>query len=138
MEFEERIDIEASPEVIFSLYENVAQWNVWDAELASSSINGTFKTGSSGKLKPKKGPETKIYFVNVVPSQSFLVSSKLPFCEMLFDHEIITRTSDVEVVHRVTFRGTLSPLFGRVIGTQIKKGLPRTLQGLKRAAESLR
>ncbi len=137
MNFEEIIDINASAKVVFSLYENVARWNSWDPEVGSSSIDSTFTSGSSGKLKPKNGPETKIHFIEVIPNKSFLVSSKLPLCKISFDHEINTNKSGVKVVHRVKFEGVLSPLFGRIIGAQIKKGLPQTLQGLKNAAESV-
>ena len=36
----------------------------------------------------------------------------------------------------VSFTGFLAPIFGRLIGSGIKKGLPNTLNGLKVAVES--
>jgi hypothetical protein len=55
---------------------------------------------------------------------------------MCFEHEIIENdVNSISVVHRVIFAGFLAPIFGRLIGSQIKKGLPNTLLGLKKAAE---
>jgi hypothetical protein len=66
----------------------------------------------------------------------FTVESKLPLCTLRFEHELSAAENQIEALHRVSFVGFLSPLFGRLIGAQIKKGLPRTLEGLKSAAES--
>ena len=54
---------------------------------------------------------------------------------MRFEHELSSYLGETKAVHRVTFKGLFSPLFGRLIGSQIRKDLPNTLQGLKRAAE---
>jgi hypothetical protein len=67
----------------------------------------------------------------------FTVESKLPLCTMRFEHELSPVGNQIQALHRVSFVGFLSPLFGRLIGSQIQKGLPRTLEGLKRAAEQL-
>jgi hypothetical protein len=55
---------------------------------------------------------------------------------MRFEHELSpTASGTTTIVHRVSFSGFLSPLFSRVIGSQIRKGLPQTMAGLKRAVE---
>ena len=135
MQFEEQILISAPVEKIFALYANVNGWSSWDPDVKTSSVEGAFVSGAKGKLKPSKGPEAKITFTEVVPNRSFTVQSKLPLCVMHFEHELIGSSGKVKVVHRVVFDGLLSPLFGRLIGSQIRKGLPSTLQGLKLAAE---
>jgi hypothetical protein len=135
MKFEEQILISAPVEKIFSLYANVSGWSSWDPDVKTSSIEGAFVSGANGTLEPTKGPKAKITFVEVVPNRSFTVKSKLPLCSMCFEHELSDSSGKTTVVHRVVFDGPLSPLFGRLIGSQIRKGLPNTLQGLKRAAE---
>lgn len=87
-------------------------------------------------LEPSKGPKAKITFSEVVPNRSFTVNSKLPLCVMRFEHELSGSSGQTKVVHRVVFVGLLAPLFGRLIGSQIRKGLPNTLQGLKRVSEA--
>jgi hypothetical protein len=135
MQFEEQIVIAASPEKVFALYENVAAWSSWDPDVKTSSIEGSFCSGASGSLKPSSGPKAKIKFTEVMPNRSFTVETKLPLCVMSFEHELTLVPSGTSAKHRITFQGLLSPFFGRVIGSQIRKGLPNTMQGLKRAAE---
>jgi len=135
MQFEEQVVIAASTETIFALYVDVKNWSVWDPDVKSSSIEGSFISGAIGLLQPSSGPRAKIVFTEVVSNCSFTVESKLPLCVMRFEHELSSISEGTKVVHRVVFEGFLSPLFGRLIGSQIKKGLPRTLQGLKHTAE---
>lgn len=135
MQFEEKIIINAGADKLFALYANVSGWSSWDPEVKSSSINGKFSSGATGILQPSSGPKAKITFTEVVPNRSFTVESKLPLCTMRFEHELASLGNQVQVLHRVSFVGILSPLFGRLIGSQIRKGLPHTLGGLKRVAE---
>lgn len=136
MQFEEEIEIKGTPEVVFSLYEDVINWKSWDTEVQNSSINGKFISGVNGKLTPKKGPESKIKLESVILNSSFLVTSNLPLCKISFNHELLPSDLGVIVKHSVSFTGLLSPIFGRLIGSQIKKGLPNTMLGLKNAAEA--
>lgn len=136
MQFEEQILISAPVEKIFALYANVNGWSSWDPDVKTSSIEGAFVSGANGTLEPSKGPKAKIAFTEVVPNRSFTVKSRLPLCDMYFEHELSDSPGNTKVLHRVVFNGPLSPLFGRLIGSQIRKGLPNTLQGLKRVAES--
>ena len=135
MQFEEQIIISAPVEKVFALYANVKGWSSWDPDVKTSSIEGAFVSGANGILEPSKGPKAKITFTEVVPNRSFTVKSKLPMCVMSFEHELSCNSERTKVVHRVTFDGLLSPLFCRLICSQICKGLPNTLQGLKHAAE---
>lgn len=135
MQFEEQIVIAVPPEKVFALYENVTAWSSWDPDVKTSSIEGSFSSGASGSLQPSSGPKARIKFTEVMPNRSFTVETKLPLCVMRFEHELTPLPSGTNAKHRITFQGLLSPFFGRVIGSQIRKGLPNTLQGLKRAAE---
>jgi len=136
MQFEEQIIIAAPVHKVFALYADVKSWASWDPEVKSASIDGSFVSGSAGILAPTKGPKAKIFFTEIIPNRSFTVESKLPFCVMRFEHEISEATDNTtKVVHRISFNGLMSPFFGRVIGSQIRKGLPQTLQGLKHAVE---
>jgi hypothetical protein len=136
MEFQHTLDIEAKPEHIYKLYSDVAGWPKWDSEVEMSSISGAFEKGAEGTLKPKGGPQSKIQFIEVKPGLCFTVQSKLPLCIMTFEHELISKGISTTVIHRVTFTGFLSPLFGRLIGKGIQRTLPETMAGLKRAAEA--
>jgi len=135
MEFEETLHIDVPAKKLFEIYQDVDNWSKWDPEITSSSLNGEFATGTTGTLKPVSGFESKIVLTEVVPDSSFTVQLKLPLCIAKFEHELKSNGTGTEVLHRVKFEGLLSPLFGRLIGGQIRKGFPRTLAGMKREAE---
>jgi hypothetical protein len=135
MKFEECVAIKAPIAKVFAMYADVASWKIWDPDVRSSTIEGPFVSGALGTLEPTKGPKAKIVFKKVVPNSSFTVENKLPLCVMRFEHELSEVNGQTLTVHRVIFDGLLSPVFGRLIGRQIQKGLPHTLEGLKRAVE---
>lgn len=135
MQFEEQIEIQASPQDVFALYKDVPAWASWDPDVRASTVGGAFVSGAAGRLKPSSGPEARITFTEVVADRSFTVESRLPLCVMRFEHELSPTAAGTIAVHRVSFFGLLAPFFSRVIGNQIRKGLPQTMLGLKRAAE---
>jgi hypothetical protein len=135
MKFQEKVSIAASIEDVFALYADVNGWSTWDPEVKTSSIDGAFESGTTGQIQPTKGPKANITITEVISNCSFTVESKLPLCVMRFEHELSSNSEGTNALHRVSFEGLLSPLFGRVIGAQIRKGLPGTLQGLKHVAE---
>jgi len=101
MQIKERIVIKAAPEQIYPLYENVLEWSSWDPDVQSSKIDGEFKVGAKGKLKPQNGPEAKIEFTEVTKNKSFTTISKLPLCTMSFAHELVPLNEETEVTHIV-------------------------------------
>jgi hypothetical protein len=136
IQFQEEVLIEARPSIVFGRYADVAGWKDWDPDVEQASLEGPFQAGVDGTLTPAGGPETRIRLIEVRPDSSFAVVSRLPLCTMRFDHELASRGARTLARHRVTFSGPLSFLFGRVVGKQIRLGLPGTLQGLKKACEA--
>lgn len=135
MKFEESVSISANPGIIFAVYSDVANWNAWDKEVETASLNGDFLLGVEGKIKPKGAPESKITVVEISPNQSFTVECKLPLCKMRFIHVIQAVGNGSHVINRLEFVGFLAPLFGRLIGKSISKTMPHSLAGLKHHVE---
>lgn len=135
MQFEETITINAPKEAVFAAYANVSGWPDWDPDVISAQLDGPFEAGISGKLKPKQGPESKITLINVNPDKSFTVECRLPLCRMHFEHELNPQGDSTEVTNKILFSGLLAPIFGRIIGKEIKDTLPGSLQGLKKHLE---
>ncbi len=134
---EHRVIVDASSEIIFRIYTDVSNWNKWDPDTKASFIDGPFQVGSKGKITPNKGMAVPMLLTSVNENQNFTVESKIPFLRMIFEHELIPTETGTEVIHRVTFSGLLSPLFGKIIGTQLNRGLPITLANLKAKAEGI-
>ncbi|EKE43951.1 hypothetical protein OCGS_1932 [Oceaniovalibus guishaninsula JLT2003] len=129
------IRIGAPSEAVFVLYADVPSWTEWDSQTEDVSLPSGLTQGSAGWLKPCKGPKARIEVTQVRPGRSFTVESRLPFCRMVFGHDLQDDGVQTEATHWVRFTGPLAFLFRRVIGTGIDATLPDTLLGLKRVAE---
>ena len=136
MQVEHRIIVAATPEVIFSIYEDVRNWSAWDPDTKQSSLDGPFQVGSRGRLTPTKGNTVPMLLAVVEPARSFTVESRIPLFRMLFEHELVSKEGSTEVVHRVTFSGLLSFVRGPMLTKQLNSGLPVTLSNLKALAEA--
>lgn len=134
-QFSEEILISAPAETIFAVYRNVGDWQHWDPDVASASLSGNFEPGSTGELKPTHGPAADIELSAVEDNRAFTVTAKLPLCIMSLEHELHPAHNKTRAVHRVSFTGPLASFYSRVVGQQIYKGLPGSLQGLKAISE---
>jgi Polyketide cyclase / dehydrase and lipid transport len=137
MQFESSTQINTPAKTVFALYENVAQWPVWDTDVKAASISGPFVSGARGVIEPNGGPKSDIVFTEVVRNKSFTVDCKLPLCKMRFEHELQESGGSTRATHRVVFEGLLAPLFGRIIGSGMRKSLPNVMATLKATAEKL-
>ncbi|GAA5629176.1 hypothetical protein Brsp05_04475 [Brucella sp. NBRC 12953] len=130
------IRIAASRAVVFSYYQNIQSWPVWDKECAAVSLPDGLRLGSEGWLKPSKGPKAKIRISEYEKNSAFVVESKLPFCTMYFGHRLEKAGTATIANHWVQFKGPCAFLFKLLIGRKINAGLPDTMQGLKAICEA--
>ena len=136
MSLEHSVSIDSTPEKIFAIYKDVDSWAQWDPDIEAVGMDGDFQAGTTGWLKPVGAPKTKTRLVSVNEPLSFTVESKLPFCTMRFEHVLTPIDTQTQATHRVEFSGPLAPLFSRLVGNKIQKGIDGTMQGLKRHAEA--
>ena len=121
----------ASPERIWELWANVDNWPLWDKDVAWCRLESVFASGERLTMKPTKGPVTKCLLLEVAVNRSFTTRSRLPLATVEFRHEFINE----EIIHQVEMRGLLAPLFSRLFGKDIGKGLPVAVKTLKEMAE---
>jgi len=132
------IDVAASPERVFALWADAAGWPRWDPDLEEATLEGPFADGSRGSLKPRGAPRTAIELNAVRPPHGFSAVARLPLCRMRFEHRLeplMPPAAGCRVTHAVRFEGPLAPIFRRLVGPTVKRGLPGTMAGLKAAAE---
>lgn len=136
MQVEHSILVQASPERIFRIYEDVSTWHTWDPDTKRAWLEGPFAVGSRGSLTPTKGNTVPMLVTQVERNASFTVESRIPLFRMVFEHELLAQGSTTKVIHRVTFSGLLTFVLGRLLAKQVNHGLPVTLASLKRLAEA--
>jgi len=101
MQFEQSIYINDSPKNIYLAYEDVSNWAVWDSETESASLSGEFVVGTTGKIKPKNAPESKIELTEVTKDKSFTVECGLPLCKMYFVHLLDQEAEGTKVTNQL-------------------------------------
>ncbi|QYF93273.1 SRPBCC family protein [Massilia sp. PAMC28688] len=135
MMIEESIDINVTPDKVMACYSDVAGWPRWDPDTRQASIDGPFRAGATGRLRPAKGFAVPMRFTSVT-EHSFTVEAPAPLCKMRFEHELVPVAGGTRVTHRVSFEGLLAGFFRRLVGARVRTGLPVTMASLKQMLEA--
>lgn len=134
-EIEESILIDAPPGVIFRIWGDVTNWKRWDADTKESWLDGPLAVGANGHIVPAKGRGVPMQVTECALDKSFTVQARVPLFCMTFEHELAPHAEGTLVTHRVSFSGALNFLLGRIVGAQVRRGLPLAMASLKRYAE---
>jgi uncharacterized protein YndB with AHSA1/START domain len=125
----------ATPEQVWAVWADVAGWSQWDHAVESAELDGPFEQGTRGVLKPTGGPKTRFTMTEATPNRSFTDRAGLPLGSLEFIHSLTPTVNGTIIVHRVCMRGPLTPVFRRLIGSNIERGLPSAVTALARLAE---
>lgn len=131
----ERIRIAAPASAVFALYADVRNWHRWDPDTRAAALDGALQVGTHGWLKPRKGLRVRMRVTQVEPGRSLTVECPVLGNRMRFEHEIAPQGGGVLVTHRVSFHGWAAGWLDRTVGRDVRAGLPRTLDALRRHAE---
>lgn len=135
--FIESVETDATPEQIWSLWENVDAWPLWDKEVSWAKLHGPFSVGTHGLMKPSNGPKVDFILIEVEKNKKFTDRAKLPLTTMDFSHIYYApKNNDVKasIQHSVEMKGLLAPVFGFIIGRKIKKHLKQAMIDLSNQA----
>jgi hypothetical protein len=113
----------------------VSNWNTWDHGITHSAINGPFKEGTTGTLKPKGGPLVHTKLTAVEPMKMFIVESKLPFARIIISHFMNVSNGKTQVAHQIEMNGPLAFVFAFLVGRTMKKNLPHEMRAMIEKAE---
>jgi len=135
-QFSETVSTNATSDQIWALWEDAPNWPKWDSEIEWVKLDGSFTQGTRGSMKPSQGPKVAFELSEVTPGKSFSDTAQLPLTKMVFSHEYLPSESQgsAQIRHTVTMTGLLAPLFGRVIGSQIKQHLREAIENLSAQA----
>lgn len=125
----------ATPKQIWSIWEDVPNWNSWDHGIEYSTINGPFKAGTTGTLKPKGGPLVHTTLTRVEPLKHFIDESRLPLTKIIVSHFLTVSNGLTHVTHQIEMNGPLAFLFAFLIGRKMKKNLPQEMAAMVNKAE---
>jgi hypothetical protein len=127
---------DASPESVWAIWQDVANWKSWDHGLEFSTIDGPFAAGARGTLKPKGGPVIRTVITELEPLKVFTVQSRLPLTTITSAHYLRTANGKTIITQRIEMRGLLSPLFAYHIGRGLKKTIPQATDRMIQQAKA--
>ncbi len=116
---------------IWAKYIDVSNWNTWDKDLESSSLDGEFAVGGTGVVTPKDAPKSKITITKLEENKNLVFVCKMPFATIHFKHFIkLNDNSGCEVTHEVELDGFLAPLWNLIIGKSLVAGLDTAVDNI--------
>jgi uncharacterized protein YndB with AHSA1/START domain len=138
MEYRRTIDIDAPPEVVWTLLEDVERWPDWTASMQKIERldGGPLAVGSRARVKQPKLPATVFEVTELEPSKSFAWRAKSPGLESFADHEIEERDGGSRMTLLFQVKGTLAGVASLFWSGLIKRYVDTEAEGLKRRAQS--
>ncbi|GAA3342399.1 hypothetical protein GCM10020358_37250 [Amorphoplanes nipponensis] len=132
-----RITTDVPAAAFFERWADMATWPSWNTDTEWVRLDGPFRTGATGALKPKGGPTTKFVIASLVPGREFIDVSLLVGAKLTFEHRVGTAADGrTEVAVRVTLAGPLAFFWDLVLGRDIARGLAADLDRLEAAARA--
>lgn len=132
---EKTVTTTASKEAIWAIWQIVDLWPTWDSHMVWAKLDGEFKVGQRGQLKPEKGPVVSFVIASCVPLESFVSFSRLPLATLEVGHWVVDLGDRRQVTHRISIRGPLGFLFAKLLGKQFADSLEIALPNLVAKAE---
>ena len=125
------------PQAFFDRWADMATWPQWNTDTEWVRLDGPFRTGATGTLKPKGGPATRFVISSLVPGHEFTDVSLLLGARLTFQHLVaVDAGGSTTISVRVTLAGPLTFFWNIVLGKNIAKGLSRDLARLEAAART--
>jgi hypothetical protein len=130
-----QITSDLQPQAFFDRWADMATWPQWNTDTEWVRLDGPFRTGATGRLKPKGGPATRFVVTALVPGREFTDVSLLLGARLTFQHLVaVDAGGSTTVSVRVTLAGPLAFFWNAVLGKGIATGLGDDLTRLEAAA----
>jgi len=127
----------APPTAFFARWEDMDTWPEWDEAVAWTRLDGPFVAGTTGVLKPLRGPKVSFVIETLEPGTEFTDVSSMPGAELRIRHVVATGADGrTRVDIEVSIGGPLAWLWGKFLGRGIATSTPMALTRLVAVAEA--
>lgn len=125
----------ASPDEIWSIWTDVANWKDWDSGLKDASIKGEFKLNAKGMITSLEGRKSKFKIVEFDEGKSYTFKTKLPLGGLYVKRYLEVKDGKTIFTHEVWFKGMTRGIFAKAFGGEFREMLPDVLGNIKGIAE---
>jgi hypothetical protein len=127
----------APPSAFFERWADIDTWPEWDEAVRWVRRDGPFAEGTTGTLKPRRGPTVSFVIETVRPDREFTDRSSMPGASLTIRHLLSVGDSGrtgVEV--EVSLDGPLARVWKLLVGRGIAASTPAGLRRLVEVAEA--
>ena len=137
MIIEDTIYIEAPPNVVWSITEDVERWPEWTPTITSviRLDDGPFGLGSAARVKQPGQPESEWTVTEFVPGERFVWETRRPGLHMRASHEMKAERAGTANLLRVEATGVMAVLLWPVLRLAVPWALLQENRGLKARCE---
>ena len=126
----------APPEAVFARWADMESWPEWDEALAWIRLDGPFVAGMTGRLKPRRGPESRFVVESLEPGSGFTTVSAVPGGRLRIRHLAGVRSDGrTDVTVEVSIEGTLGRIWAVLLRRSVSRSTPPGVERLVAAAE---
>ncbi|GGR83786.1 SRPBCC family protein [Streptomyces nojiriensis] len=134
-EYEHSIETGATPEAVWRLWADVANWGAWNAEIEKIDISGPFSAGTRITMTPPGDDPVVLHVVEAVEGELFVDEARFGDLVLRTTHRIDPVGQDrIRVVYRMEITGNGADEVGPQIGPGITADWPDTMASLAELA----
>jgi hypothetical protein len=127
----------APPSAFFERWADMDTWPEWDGAVRWVRRDGPFAEGTTGTLKPHRGPTVSFVIETVRTGQEFTDRSSMPGASLTIRHLVaVGDDGRTEVTIEVSLDGPLAPVWRLLVGRGIVASTPAGLHRLVEVAEA--
>jgi len=136
-ETEHSIETTASAENVWALWEDVAGWPAWNADLERAELSGPFAPGSTITMVSPGEDPIELRIAEAVEPERFVDRADLGSIVVRTEHRAERVDAErIRVVYRMEITGPEADTMGPEIGPRISADFPEVLRSLVTLAAS--
>lgn len=128
--FKHSVTVKASPERVWSIWMDVANWPTWDPLIKESSSAGPLKLGVQGRVVPQKGLPSRFKIVSFEPRIKWALEASLIAAKLKITRSLTIQGDFTTFTHEVEFSGFASSIFANLLGPEFRVALPEVMNRL--------
>jgi uncharacterized protein YndB with AHSA1/START domain len=135
--YERSIDIDASPQTVWRIIEDVERWPEWTQSISEVTRldSGEFRVGTRARIKQPRLPAVVWKVTALERGRSFTWVTKGPGATTTANHVVTPRDGGSTVTLSIDQSGVVGSLVARIYKGLTRRYIEMECEGLKRRAE---
>ena len=129
---EESIETSATPDRVWELFADVAQWKKWNAGIERIQIHGPFAAGTTFTMQPPGQDAINSTLIEVKRNESFTDETVVDGTRVVVSHRLMRLSSGNT---RIIYSTEITGLGAEEFGPMVTSDFADVLASLKRLAE---